>query len=172
MNKDNLGLTQMDNGFITVSWNAFESVQVKSSDKLFTIVLKALSTSTLSQSIHMNSAITTAEAYDQNLIEKDIRLSFRSDNGIISDNGIVLYQNNPNPFSDNTVIGFEVPKAAKATLSIYDLTGKVLFVKEVNTVKGYNSVRVNNSQLGVTGILFYQLDAEGYSATRRMLVIQ
>ena len=172
LNKDNLGLTQMDNGFITVSWNAFESVQVKSSDKLFTIVLKALSTSTLSQSIHMNSAITTAEAYDQNLIEKDIRLSFRSDNGIISDNGIVLYQNNPNPFSDNTVIGFEVPKAAKATLSIYDLTGKVLFVKEVNTVKGYNSVRVNNSQLGVTGILFYQLDAEGYSATRRMLVIQ
>ncbi|MBK9379503.1 MAG: T9SS type A sorting domain-containing protein [Saprospiraceae bacterium] len=65
-----------------------------------------------------------------------------------------------------------MPKAAKATLSIYDLTGKVLFVKEVNTVKGYNSVRVNNSQLGVTGILFYQLDAEGYSATRRMLVIQ
>ena len=104
----------------------------------------------------MNSAITTAEAYDQNLIEKDIRLSFRSDNGIISDNGIKIYQNNPNPFSDNTVIGFEVPKAAKQHFQFYDLTGKSSLVKEVNTVKGYNSVRVNNSQLGVTGILFYQ----------------
>ena len=65
-----------------------------------------------------------------------------------------------------------MPKASDATLTIYDLNSKLVYTKTISANKGYNEVTVNNLQLGVTGVLFYQLDAAGYSATRRMLVIQ
>ena len=169
---ENLGLTNLNNGMISLSWNSLNAMPMTEGDDVFTMKFKALSTGLLSQNVHINSALTIAEAYDENLNDLDVKLSFRSNNGVISDGGIILYQNNPNPFSDQTVIGFEMPRAGKAVMTVYDLNSKVIFQKEVQATKGYNSITVNNSQLGVTGVLFYQLDAEGYSATRRMLVIQ
>ena len=65
-----------------------------------------------------------------------------------------------------------MPKAAPASLTIYDLTSKVLYRTEINAAKGYNSIQINHAQLGVTGVLYYQLDAVGYTSTRRMVVIQ
>jgi hypothetical protein len=169
---ENLGMNRLQDGYITFSWNTNKAVQLNKDAKLFTLKFKALSTGQLSNSLHINSAITTAEAYDANLDEMNIQLAYRTNNGVITNDNVVLYQNQPNPFSDQTVIGFEMPKAADATLTIYDLNSKVVFSKTVSATKGYNAVTVNNLQLGVTGVLFYQLDAAGYSATRRMLVIQ
>ena len=172
LTSENLGMNRLQDGYITFSWNTNKAVQLAKDAKLFTLKFKALSTGQLSNALHINSAITIAEAYDANLDEMNIQLAYRTNNGVITNDNVVLYQNQPNPFSDQTVIGFEMPKAADATLTIYDLNSKVVFSKTVSATKGYNAVTVNNLQLGVTGVLFYQLDAAGYSATRRMLVIQ
>ena len=103
----------------------------------------------------------------------DISLGFRNSKGVIESNsGLILYQNQPNPFSDFTTIGFELSQAAPATLTIYDLNSKVLFKSDLKAVKGYNSIEIANAQLGVTGVLFYQIDAAGFTATKRMIVIQ
>ena len=39
---------------------------------------------------------------------------------------VVLYQNEPNPFSAKTTIRFDMPEEGAATMTIYDVTGKVL----------------------------------------------
>lgn len=101
----------------------------------------------------------------------EIGLGFRTSNGT-ANSSFVLYQNQPNPFSEQTRIGFDMPRASNATLSVYDLNSKLVYRVVLNAVKGYNSVEINHSQLGVTGVLYYQLDAVGYSQTRRMVVIK
>ncbi|MBK9582579.1 MAG: T9SS type A sorting domain-containing protein [Saprospiraceae bacterium] len=37
-----------------------------------------------------------------------------------------MFQNEPNPFKGMTTVSFEMPEAATATLSVYDVTGKVV----------------------------------------------
>ena len=85
---------------------------------------------------------------------------------------LFLYQNQPNPFSELTVIGFELPEAGHAVMTVYDLNSKVIYKGEMDAAKGYNNFELNTSQLGVTGVLFYQLDAAGFTATKRMVVIK
>ncbi|NOT35750.1 MAG: HYR domain-containing protein [Saprospiraceae bacterium] len=175
--KENSNWTRTNDGLVSISWNATSSgtsndeLKLLSNSAIFTLKFKALSTGQLSKSLEINSTITKAEAYDSQLEEMEIGLSFR--NGVQSgDHSFVLYQNQPNPFSEITRIGFDMPKAAKATLSIYDLNSKLVYQQTIQANKGYNNVEINHAQLGVTGVLYYQLDAIGSTETRRMIVIK
>lgn len=84
---------------------------------------------------------------------------------------ITLYQNRPNPFKAETNISFNLPEASKATLTIYDINGKVLKVIEANYNAGYNEVTVNRSELGATGVMFYRLMTDTASLTKSMVIM-
>ncbi|MBK9270206.1 MAG: HYR domain-containing protein [Saprospiraceae bacterium] len=172
LSKENFGINKANSGFITMSLNSIRGTAIENPGDLFAVKFRALSTGKLSSHIQINSSITPAEAYGLNLEEMNIRLGFRNGAVVTEQPGFVLYQNQPNPFSDLTVIGFEMPRASHATLTVYDLNSKIIWKTSMQAIKGYNSMQINHAQLGVTGVLFYQLDADGYSATRRMVVIQ
>ena len=67
------------------------------------------------------------------------------------------------------MIGFELPEAMDARLTIYDVTGKVLYTILGSYGKGYNEVEISPDELSVTGVLFYQLETDKYMATKRMV---
>lgn len=173
MTNENIGVQNIGNGQVTLSWNSNKNFELNSSDKLFALKFKALSHGNLSKVLQFNSSITMAQAFTAEAIDMDVKLGFRNNNGVVENyDGIILYQNQPNPFSELTVIGFELPKASLASITVYDLNSKVIYKDEINAVRGYNSFELNTSQLGATGVLFYQLDAAGYTATKRMVVIK
>jgi hypothetical protein len=57
-------------------------------------------------------------------------------------------------------------------LSIFDVTGKVLVVKEQESVKGYNTISVSSKEIPSAGVLYYRLDAGEYTATKKMIIIE
>jgi hypothetical protein len=128
------------------------------------VTFKATADVTVSEAIALTSNITKAEAYSTNGA-MNIALEFAGS----SDADFALYQNSPNPFRGQTVIGFNLPTASTATLTISDVSGKVLSITNGEYNKGYNEVRV--SDLGATGVLYYQLDTQNNSAVRKMVVI-
>ncbi|MEL6988963.1 MAG: T9SS type A sorting domain-containing protein, partial [Bacteroidota bacterium] len=62
--------------------------------------------------------------------------------------------------------------SASATLTVYDVTGKVLRIVEGDYAKGYNEVTLKRNEISATGVLYYQLDTEDYSATKKMIIIE
>ncbi len=86
--------------------------------------------------------------------------------------GYVLHQNIPNPFTDETAIGFVLPQAESATISVYDVTGRLIRSIEGDFVKGFNQVQFRKADLGVSGILYYRLNAGAFSSTRKMVVME
>ena len=84
---------------------------------------------------------------------------------------VSLDQNRPNPFNGETIIGFRLSKATTAVLSIYDITGRLIKTVEGDFQAGYNEVRLTVQDLGVTGVLYYQLDAGEFVATKRMVIV-
>jgi len=87
----------------------------------------------------------------------------------VSSRGFELYQNQPNPFVNKTFIGFHLPEAATATLTVYDETGRVLFTQQGDYAKGYNAVMLDRALLTTTGVLYYTLTAGDDTATRKMI---
>jgi hypothetical protein len=167
---ENLGLSRMSEGLITMSWHTLESATYGSDEVLFTIVLDANSSVRLSKAINVNSTITKAEAYEADLAAKGLSLNFRD--GDVTVSVFELYQNTPNPFKTGTVIGFNLPEAMPTVLTIYDVAGRVLMVKEIAGVKGYNETKMTKAQLNGAGVLYYQLDAAHNTATKRMILVE
>ena len=154
-------------GVITSSWSEADGQNLSSDAVLFTIVLKAKSDVQLRDVLSLNNRVTMTEAYDADGGLKDVSLRFDG-----QDSGFALYQNTPNPYAGETVIGFKLPEASKGTLSVYDVTGKVLKVVEGEYNQGYNEVKLKSSDLKATGVLYYQLDTKTYTATKKMIVIE
>lgn len=79
-------------------------------------------------------------------------------------------QNNPNPFSESTVIGLNIPeKTQKANIFIYDLSGKQIQNVPV-AERGETNITVYASELGA-GMYIYTLVVDGrVVVTRRMIV--
>ena len=82
-----------------------------------------------------------------------------------------LYQNVPNPFKEQTVIGFDVPSDGSTTLSIFDVTGKLVLKNIYEFEQGYQEVIIRKSDLDQTGVLYYQIENGDFTATRKMILI-
>ena len=83
-----------------------------------------------------------------------------------------LYQNEPNPFKGQTTIGFTLAERGSATMTVFDVTGKLLANKTIDGVKGYNTVNFTAEQLGVSGVLYYTLESGDFTATKKMIIIE
>jgi hypothetical protein len=100
----------------------------------------------------------------------DVALRFNSATGSsISGVGFELYQNQPNPFVNKTMIGFHLPEATSATLTIYDETGRMVFSQKGDFAKGYNVFTIDRQLVGTTGALWYRVETSTDSAARTMI---
>ena len=82
----------------------------------------------------------------------------------------VLKQNNPNPFTENTVIEYSLPETVlTANIYIYDMNGKQ--IQQITlTERGNSSVTISGGELNA-GMYLYSLIADGQVVdTKRMIL--
>ena len=145
------------------------TVSVDGSDA-FTVKFRATKTGKLSEMLSVSSRITKAEGY--NLTDGRMEIALRFDGKTIAGVGFELYQNQPNPFVNKTAIGFHLPEATTATLTVYDETGRVVFTQKGDFAKGYNALSLDRALLNTTGMLYYTLETATDSATKKMIQVK
>ncbi|MDZ7269430.1 MAG: T9SS type A sorting domain-containing protein [candidate division KSB1 bacterium] len=81
-----------------------------------------------------------------------------------------LSQNYPNPFNPSTTIRFDLPRRTNVKLAVYNLRGELVRVL-IEGEQPAGSHRVEFDARGpASGIYFYRLESEGFSATRKLAV--
>ncbi|MBK9583497.1 MAG: carboxypeptidase regulatory-like domain-containing protein [Saprospiraceae bacterium] len=153
---------------ITMSYASTEAINANEGAVLFTLTVKADKAMKVSEMISLNSEVTRAESYNSDLKVGRVSLGVRT----APVAGIELFQNEPNPFKGMTTVSFEMPVASTATLSVHDVTGKVVTVTNINAIKGLNSEIFTKDQLGVSGVLYYTLVSGDYTATKKMIIVE
>jgi len=171
--ENNLGLANIANGNMVVSVDLANGVTVADDVVLFSITVNAVANANVSDVVAINSNKLEAQAYvGRNMEVLGNTVVFRTDNGEFASASFELFQNEPNPFNGKTVIGFEMPSTSEATLSVYDVTGKVLYTKVIAAAKGYNTVTLNRSDVPAVGVLYYKLESGDNVATKKMIVLE
>ncbi len=170
LTKANFGLSLLDKGVITTSWANSSTVELDDDAVVFSVTLRAKRDVLLSEVLSVSSDYTAAEAYNAELDLMNVELEFNT-TGAVSADEFALMQNQPNPFRDETTIGFVLPQASTATLTVYDVSGRVLKVYEDDYAKGYNEVSINRSELSGVGVLYYTLQSDDNSATKKMILL-
>jgi hypothetical protein len=160
--EENFGIFT-EEGVITASWNDEAKGGV-----LFSLVVRAKSNTTLSEVLNLNSRYTAAEAYKGGEVV-NVGLNFNASKASAN---YELYQNTPNPFAGQTIIGFNLPAAAAATLTIQDVTGRTLKVINGQYAKGYNQVTVKDRDLSTKGVLTYTLKVADFTMTKKMVIVE
>ena len=168
---ENYNAERASAGIVTTAVNVDAPMTVANDEVLFTLVFNAKSEANLSSVLTANSALTPAMGVNGNDEVMDVALEFNTKAGVVTSGGFELKQNTPNPFSTVTSIEYNLPEASKATLTIYDVTGKVIYVKSIDAAKGMNKEVISKTQIGGTGVMFYQLVAGDYSATKKMVIL-
>jgi hypothetical protein len=166
---ENFGLTLLEEGAITFSWNTNDAVRLTKNDVLFTLVFNGNTDAQISDLLSIDSKYTTAEAYNANEEILDVNLDF---NGTAITGAFELHQNRPNPFSDETTISFNLPTEQNATITVSDLSGKVLKVIQNNFAKGYNEINLAKADLNATGVIHYTLATSENSSTKMMVLMK
>lgn len=172
LSENNFNLNQLSEGIITTSWHdlqATKDIDVKEQVELFALTFRAKKSLQLSEVLSINSSTIEAQAYrekDEQIELLPIILRFRTAD--ITE-GIVLYQNRPNPFVEETQISFYLPYAEEVTLSVFDMAGKLLYETSSYYATGLNSIELESAVLRSSGVLYYRLEADGFTATRKMI---
>ena len=168
---DNFGIINTESGLVTTSWNAAKAVSAGPEDVLFSIKVRSLDDIQLSDAIAFNSLVTRSEAYTAGSEVMNVNVEFTNGSQVVEANKFDLYQNTPNPFTEETTIGFVLPADGDATIKILDVTGKVLKVYQNEYAKGYNQLSVAKKDLPSAGVMYYQLETKDFSATKKMVLI-
>jgi hypothetical protein len=83
-----------------------------------------------------------------------------------------LEQNYPNPFNPATTIKFGMPHDGFVTLKIYDVLGNEVYTIDASYRKaGYYEARFDASNWA-SGVYFYKLETNGFTAAKKMLLVK
>jgi len=83
-----------------------------------------------------------------------------------------LHQNYPNPFNPETAFNYELPYNSFVTFKIYDVLGQqVITLVDEKQPAGKYHLQWNASDFP-SGIYFYNLDADGFTEMKKMLLIR
>jgi len=97
-------------------------------------------------------------------------VSVRNENILPSE--FTLYQNYPNPFNPSTTIKYDLPKTSHVIIKIFDCIGKeITSLINKNQLPGSYTVYFNADGLS-SGVYFYQIIANDWVCTNKMLLIK
>ena len=83
-----------------------------------------------------------------------------------------LFQNDPNPFNPMTKINFEIPKSTGVKITVFDVTGKEVEVLVNERLQAGMYETDWNASAYPSGVYFYRMVTDGYSETRKMMLVR
>ena len=169
LDEANIATNNTENGYITTSWSTAEVTHITKGDKLYTLTFRAKTNNTLSNSVDINSMITKAELYNSQLDAENVVLSYSR--SVSPEDNFSVYQNVPNPFSNKTSIGIELGKDTNVKITLMDITGKKVYERTAFYTSGTHNMILNADEIGIRGMIYYTIEADGYAISKKMLII-
>ncbi|MCW5894387.1 MAG: T9SS type A sorting domain-containing protein [Bacteroidetes bacterium] len=85
---------------------------------------------------------------------------------------VVLHHNYPNPFNPTTAIRFELPTSSFVSLKVFDVLGREVATLVSGRLEAGRHSSSWNAGAFSSGMYFYRIVADGYVATKRMLLLK
>jgi cohesin domain-containing protein len=179
-NSANIGTTNAHLGKLITSWVSpdLSGVTLDDSTALFILHYTVLGAAGNSSEID----ITNTEFSNGNgdVLDGTVEsgtVTVLQSNGIENSNlqinhAFTLYQNEPNPFDNQTVIKFDVHEPSDFVLEVYDLKGSLVYAHKAYYLSGNQTIILSKEMLPLVGTYFYKLKTKDYFITNRMILVR
>ncbi|MCS6928222.1 MAG: HYR domain-containing protein [Saprospiraceae bacterium] len=172
----NFGTVYVREGYLTHLWVGQMPPTLADDEILFTLTFRVREDrAALSDVLHPSSHITAAEAIDEagNVVPVlfDFVKKTSSAGDPVTTETFALYQNQPNPFQEQTFIHFRLPQAESAELRIFSVEGRLIKTISGLFSAGHHTVQLQKSDIGAPGIYWYELRTATYRDSKKMLLL-
>ena len=154
-----------EDGKLRIIWYHPESIDINKGDRLFKLTYNSFETGEEPKlqvaRTDMQSLIFGAEGAAERLTLAEVITYGKND--------FALYQNNPNPFQDQTTISWRLPAAMEVNIEVRDALGRLLHTEVKEGEEGLNT-SVLRSDSWPSGVLFYRISVDGWSASKGMIL--
>ena len=151
-----------------ISWAYKAAINIHTSDVLFSIVVEEVQKSQIDKNLFDAVSGFSNELYiNEQAFPLKLRLFGKQGNDLPL---ITSHLLSPNPFSEESILRFELQENSPCQLKLYDLTGKLLVSKEVLGERGQNELVIRKKDLGSGGLFYYVLSSSYGSVSDRMIV--
>lgn len=159
---------QADAGVVNIVWDGIGQPIPNTDQPLLTLRVRASTTTSTAESLQLNERYLRPQAYGQNAALYRLALTFEAAQMM----DLQLAQNYPNPFREETTIGFYLPETAPISLNVYSMQGQLLKTISGQYAAGYHQVQLRGMELPTTGLLLYTLDTPTQRLSRKMLLMR
>ncbi len=142
------------------------SGSILSDETTVRIEFKAIASGRISELIDLDK-VFTSELYTKEMSTLNVEL--RWDNVEVYEE-LTLLQNMPNPWVDKTLVDFYSPKDQGVELIVRNVDGKVLYSKNVDSQKGWNSEMLFSENINSNGVLIIEIN-DGYSSVNKRTIL-
>jgi len=158
-------------GALTAAWISPEG-SPEDRDAVCALEWTALRSGHLMDVLSLSDRRTRTEAVDEDGQRRPVLLHFREANSLAGPDpeGLMLYQNQPNPFARQTTIPFFLSRAARVSVQITDAAGNTVWTRIADFPAGMHNLSVGEKELPAAGVYFYRLKAGEQMHTRRMVL--
>ncbi len=167
LNSDEYRLTDR---MIKISSALLKTTQIVKNQVLFTLVLTG-NKSTYQNVNYFKSVSDFANEIYSNETSQNLlfRNEFHAGNQA---EGFLAYPVQPNPFSNQAILRFELPESGDIHLQVFDINGKQLYTIHKPCSKGKNEIKLSRQDFKTNGLMYYVLTTPFGSISERMLVTE
>jgi hypothetical protein len=156
--------------FIKVSSVQQTALSLVKNQVLFTIILH---TDQFNKNI--GNALNALSEFSSEVYieEKKQNLVFRNENhSVAQKNLLTAFPIQPNPFSKDASLRFELPEPGNVNLHVYDISGKKILTIDYYCSQGKNEIRLRRQDLKIDGLLYYVLITPFGTVSEKMIVTE
>lgn len=141
---------------------------------LFTLKVRALQTTRLSEAIGLPTERLQPEAYvtpTENSEAKRcaVQLRFLDASGAQAASACTFFPPRPNPFAEETAFGLVLPAAGPVQLQVFDLSGRLVYESSEWMERGNGSLYLPATALPSGGLYTYRLTANAGTASGKLM---
>lgn len=167
INESNLGLSNIESGKLSFSWNTIGNESFDKNVPLFYMVFHANKNGFVSTNLDITDEVTKTLSVVSGE-EAKVKVLFRNTD---KSDSFIVFQNTPNPFKNETEIKFSLTQNANVELNVFDITGKIVYKTSGDFAKGISRFVVKSADLSSKGVFYYSLTSNGNKSTKKMIVI-
>lgn len=159
-----VGRKRLSEGLLTALWS--RTADAPASATIFSVVVRPKQDVRASEVLQLGSFYTEAMSFDRLNKAGKVALVFQP----TATPGLVLDQNEPNPFTDNSSVRFYLPEAGEVRWEVQDPTGRILNSSTRYYNAGEHRIQLSAHQLP-QGVYWYAITFNGQRLARRMVVM-
>lgn len=182
---ENFGEMYTEDGKLRFNWidpdPLLSGVTLVDGSTIFSVVFKAIGGPAQTSEFTITSDTVFPEMPVEIINSSGDEMNVHIENSTVTMDGVnstyetrtsdfVLFQNNPNPFTEKTTISFALNQNSDTQLSIYDQAGKVVFEQSKTYTSGPHSVQIDRNLFQSAGSYFFTLKTDNATATRQLVV--